>query len=215
MLLATSNRGISWPRLSERDVVDLLLFLSKTPNSKLADATFSVGDPGLGRVVFDRSCSNCHSFGPERSKVDLQTRTAPTSMTDYIAAMWNHAPAMRARGGSTVKLENGDMSNLIAFLFSQRFFFEAGDIKRGQRVYESENCMTCHEVKRQETRAPDLTKATEAYSPITLTASAWSHGPEMLRNMKQQKMAWPEFEKTEMADLIAFLNSRIIKQIAR
>ena len=135
-------------------------------------------------------------------------------MTDYIADMWNHAPAMRARGGSTVKLESGDMSNLIAYLFTQRFFFEAGDIKRGQKVYESKNCITCHDIRRQEMKAPDLTKATDAFSPITLTASAWSHGPEMLRTMKQQKMSWPEFEKSEMTDLIAYLNSRVLKQIA-
>ena len=214
MLAATTNRGIAWPRLSERDVVDLLLFLSKVPETVAPEIAFNVGDPGLGQVVFDRTCVSCHSFGPDRSKVDLLAQTPPTSMTDYIAAMWNHAPAMRARGGTTVMLADGDMRNVIAFLFSQRYFFEAGNVKRGQKVYESKNCITCHEMKRLETKAPDLTHATEAYSPITLTASAWRHGPEMLRVMKQQKIEWPEFEKTEMADLIAYLNSRILKQLA-
>jgi len=215
MLSATANRGIAWPKLSERDIVDLLLYVSKTPDSMPAEIAFNVGDPGLGQAVFDRTCVTCHSFGPEKSKVDLLRQSSPTSITDYIAEMWNHAPEMRARGGNTVRLEEGDMRNLIAYLFAQRFFAETGNVKRGQKVYESKNCATCHELQRQTKNAPDLTRATDAYSPITLTASAWRHGPEMLRAMKQEKLAWPEFEKSEMADLIAYLNSRIIRQIAQ
>jgi hypothetical protein len=36
----------------------------------------------------------------------------------------------------------------------------------------------------------------------------------MLKAMKQQNIEWPEFEKSEMTDLIAWLNSRIITRIA-
>jgi hypothetical protein len=32
--------------------------------------------------------------------------------------------------------------------------------------------------------------------------------------MKQQNIEWPEFEKSEMTDLIAWLNSRIVTRIA-
>ena len=94
-------------------------------------------------------------------------------------------------------------------------FAETGNVKRGQKVYESKKCVTCHETQRQAKSAPDLTRVTDAYSPITLTASAWRHGPAMLRAMKQENIAWPEFEKSEMADLISYLNSRIVRQIAK
>ncbi|HET9131851.1 MAG TPA: c-type cytochrome, partial [Terriglobia bacterium] len=79
---------------------------------------------------------------------------------------------------------------------------------------ENKGCANCHEQRRSQTGAPDLTKASEAYSPITLTASVWRHGPGMLNAMKQEKIAWPEFENSEMTDLIAWLNSRVITQIA-
>jgi hypothetical protein len=36
----------------------------------------------------------------------------------------------------------------------------------------------------------------------------------MLKAMKQQNIEWPVFEKSEMTDLIAWLNSRIITKIA-
>jgi cytochrome c2 len=214
MISATANRGIAWPRLSERDVVDLVTFLSKLPDAVPQQSAFAVGEPGLGRNVFDRACSSCHSFGPERSKIDLSTKSAPSSVTDYIADMWNHAPDMRSKGGQTEKLAPGEMQNLIAFLFAQRYFFDEGDVTRGRKVFDSKGCANCHEMRRNETGAPDLTRASEVYSPITLTASVWRHGPEMLKAMKEQKIAWPEFEKTEMADLIAWLNSRIVTRIS-
>jgi hypothetical protein len=69
-------------------------------------------------------------------------------------------------------------------------------------------------MRRTQTGAQDLTQSTEAFSPITLTASVWRHGPAMLKTMKQQNIEWPVFEKSEMTDLIAWLNSRIITKIA-
>jgi cytochrome c2 len=214
MLSATANRGISWPRLTERDIVDLVTFLSKLPENEPQEFAFAVGEPGLGRNTFERACTSCHSFGPEKSKIDLSSKSAPSSVTDYIAQMWNHAPDMRSRGGQTVKLESGEMRNLIAFLFAQRFFFEKGDATKGRKVFDNKGCANCHELRRNQTGAPDLTRASEAYSPITLTAAVWRHGPTMLNAMKQEKIAWPEFESSEMTDLIAWLNSRLPIQIA-
>ena len=214
MLSATTNRGISWPDLSERDVVDLVTFLSNLPDTEPQHYAFAVGEPGLGRNVFDRTCVSCHSFGAEKNKINLLTKSAPSSVTDYIADMWNHAPEMRSKGGHTEKLAPGDMRNLIAYLFAQRFFFDPGDANKGKKVYDAKSCANCHELRRSQTGATDLTLATEAYSPITLTASLWKHGPAMLKTMKQQNIEWPQFEKSEMTDLIAWLNSRIVKQIA-
>jgi cytochrome c2 len=214
MLSATTNRGINWPRLSERDVVDLVTFLSNLPDTESQEFAFAVGEPGLGRNTFERACTACHSFGAEKSKIDLLSKSAPTSVTDYIARMWNHAPDMRNRGGQTEKLAPGEMRNLIAYLFAQRFFFEKGDATKGRKVFENKGCANCHEMRRSQTGAPDLTRASEAYSPITLTAAVWRHGPGMLNAMKQEKIAWPEFENSEMTDLIAWLNSRLVTQIA-
>ena len=212
---AMANRGLRWPKLSDQDVVDLVTFLSTRAGTQPETYALSIGEPDLGRAVFENSCTDCHSLGRrEQSKVDLLSRSAPSSVTGYIAAMWNHAPAMKRRGGSTPKLATGEMANLIAFLFSQRYFFEAGDSERGKRVYENKSCATCHELRRNQTGAPDLTKKLEAYSPILLTSAAWGHGSSMLQTMRQQGIEWPEFKGREMADLIAFLNSRLLVQVA-
>ena len=106
------------------------------------------------------------------------------------------------------------MPDLIAFLFSQRYFLERGNAARGRRTYEEKSCAKCHESRSPETGAPDLSQATEVYSPITLTSAVWRHGPSMMDRMKRQKIEWPEFEGSEMADLIAYLNSKLVLRLA-
>jgi mono/diheme cytochrome c family protein len=213
---ATTNRGITWPKLSEQDVVDLLMFLSRLPETQTQLPGFNVGEPELGRVVFERSCESCHTFGgADRSRVDLLGRPAPSSITGYIAAMWNHAPQMRRSGGATAQLNTGEMPDLIAFLFLQRYFQDRGNASKGRRLYEDKGCMQCHETRRREIGAPDLSQATEVYSPITLSSAAWKHGPSMMEKMRQQKIAWPEFNGSEMTDLITYLNSQLVPRVAR
>ncbi len=36
----------------------------------------------------------------------------------------------------------------------------------------------------------------------------WRHGPRMLDQMKTKGLAWPRFDGAQMADLIAYLNSK-------
>jgi hypothetical protein len=128
--------------------------------------------------------------------------------------MWNHAPDMRRRGGTISRLNDREMPDLVAYLFSQRYFQRQGDPSKGRRLYEEKGCAQCHERRRGEVRAPDLSESTEVYSPITLSAAAWSHGPSMAERMRQQNIAWPVFKDSEMIDLMTFLNTRLVRRIA-
>ncbi|HEX5000814.1 MAG TPA: c-type cytochrome [Terriglobia bacterium] len=217
MTQAAAAKNRAWPTLSNQNVADLMIYFRSLPELREKSNSFSLGEPELGRVTFERVCESCHSFGPSRAgkKVDLLARSAPDTVTGYVAAMWNHAPRMKARAdGPLPRLEPDEMPNLVAFLFSQSYFFERGDVKRGQRVYERENCARCHEQRRGETGAPDLTQPAEAYSPITLTASVWRHAPSMFEATRRSGVPWPMFEGSDMVDVIAYLNSRVVTRIA-
>ncbi len=215
MSSAILGKKFAWPKLSSEDVADLMIYLRSLPALRRKSATLALGEPELGRIVFERSCESCHSFGPGLGKtIDLLRRRAPHTVTGYIAAMWNHAPIMRA-GGQFPTLEPEEMPNLVAFLFSQSYFFERGNAARGRSIFENKSCAGCHEQRRIQTKAPDLSQSTELYSPITLTSAVWRHGPEMFDFMKRNGIAWPRFQGTEMADVIAYLNSRVIVRIAR
>ena len=216
MSAASARKGLRLPMLSSQDVADLLMYFRSIPALRSKSSTFAAGEPEQGLLVFERSCESCHSFGAGPAKtVDLLARQAPSTITGYIAKMWNHAPLMRGPSGERPpKLDPGEMSNLVAFLFSQSYFFQRGNDIRGRQVFQAKNCNRCHEQRSKETGAPDLTQPFEAYSPITLTSAAWNHGPAMFQTMRQQGLAWPEFHGSEMADLIAYLNSRLRTRVA-
>lgn len=213
----TSNRGLPWPRMSESEISDLMAFLSSRDQGETpAEQSFAIGEPEAGEGLFDKSCGGCHSFGDAgKQKIDLLKRSGPASLAGYIAAMWNHAPAMRRRSDSLLELRPGQMSDLIAYLFTRRYFSAPGDADKGRRAFESLRCATCHESRRGDTGAPDLSKFGQQFSPITLSAAAWLHGPGMTRAMVEQRLSWPAFKGSDMADLIAYLNKQLIPRVAK
>jgi cytochrome c2 len=211
---ATALRGIRWPELSPRDAADLMTFLSSLPGTPSEGPAFTIGEPLDGKPVFERSCGSCHSLGStERGKVDLLRRSRKTSLAGYIAAMWNHAPEMRRRGGAVPKLAAGEMDDVIGYLFLQQYFYAGGDAARGRRVYEAKGCAGCHEGTR-ETGAPDLTRTALGYTPISMAASVWGHGPAMAATLTRQGRNWPQMQESEMTDLLAYLNSLLRPQVA-
>ena len=212
------SNGLAWPQFSTTDMLDLLAYLRAVAGSSSPAITFQPGDSEFGRVVFESNCESCHSFGGHTAqpKIDLARRPAPDLLTGYVTAMWNHAPAMHQRAGKDFPiLGPGDMANLVAYLFAQRYFYDQGDAKRGAGVFESKNCIVCHQLRRQQTGAPDLASATERYSPITVAALVWRHGPAMNRLMQEQGLPWPQFSGREMSDLIAFLNDRLVMRMGK
>ncbi len=211
MDVTMAKSGLSWPQMSSQEMIDLLIYIRNLPAARSQAASFQPGEPDLGRAVYERRCESCHTFGSKQAKkVDLLESTAPRSLTDYVAAMWNHAPMLRRLSGREFPaLAPGDMKNLVAYLFAQRYFLERGNASRGQVVYTEKKCAWCHEERRSITRAPDLTRAAEQFSPVTMAAAVWRHGPPMLDEMKKQGFAWPEFHGSEVTNLIAYLNSRL------
>ena len=212
-----SQTGIGWPKFSTGDMVDLFAYLRALPEAASQSAIFQPGDPEQGRITFERRCESCHSFGSRTAerKIDLLKMPGPDLLTGYVAAMWNHATLMLSRAGSEFPiLGPGEMSNLVAYLFAQRYFNEEGSPERGALVFESKNCVVCHELRRRQTGAPDLRLSTERYSPITISAAVWQHGRAMLKATERENLSWPEFKASEMSDLIAYLNSRLISRIA-
>jgi cytochrome c2 len=211
-----SGNGLRWPEFSTQEMVDMLAYLRSVSRST-SQPVFQPGNPELGRVTFENACESCHSFGSRtaKPKIDLLKRPAPELMTGYVTAMWNHAPLMQQRAGQAFPiLGPGDMANLVAYLFTRRYFDQEGNPGRGARVFESKGCASCHDRGRHETGAPDLTASTERYSPVTVAASLFRHGPSMLETMRSRNVKWPQFTMAEMQDLIGFLNSRLVRLAA-
>jgi mono/diheme cytochrome c family protein len=103
------------------------------------------------------------------------------------------------------QLSQEEMRQLVSYIWAKQYFRGDGNADRGKRVFTDKNCATCH--NDPSSGAPKLAKGKDAYSDITMVAALWGHGPRMLEMMRQKKLEWPRFTATQMADLIAYLNS--------
>ncbi len=205
MLEEAGANPTRWPELSAQDLSDVLVYLRNLPSPPSRLAVFRIGAGDDGAAVFNsKGCSGCHP-----SSSALASRIKGRTLTDIAAAMWNHAPKMAAAGAQPVKLEAGEMRELLSYLWAEQFFQDPGNPAAGRRVFTAKRCATCHEDA--STGAPRLTGAGRSFSAAAMVSALWHHGPRMLDQMQAKGISWPRFERAQMSDLIAFLNSEQAK----
>jgi cytochrome c2 len=193
------KRGISWPRLSSQELDDLLVYLQNLPQTRSEKLTFTMpsGEEGAG-LFKDKGCVNCH-----KGALALESRLRDRTLTDVASAMWNHNPEMQK---PHPQLTPDEMRQLLVYIWAKQFFQTRGDAASGRKVFETRACVSCHDDP--SSGAPTLGKPSEPYSASTMVSVLWRHGPTMLEKMKERHVPWPQLTQTDMANLIAYLNSK-------
>lgn len=163
-------------------------------------------------VYVKKGCGKCHSLRGFGGKVgpDLGRSAGLRSFFEIGAAMWNHLPRMGARmreaGVDRPTLTPRELSDLIAFLFTAKYYDEQGDPKAGEKLFAAKGCVQCHEVGGAGGRVgPRLDPLKRANSPVLVAAAMWNHGPQMAETMKAGGIPRPAFTDKEMVDLIAYV----------
>jgi cytochrome c553 len=165
------------------------------------------------RLFVDKRCAGCHQPGnkPPDAPPDLAERQAQRSLTDFAAAMWNKTPtmtaAMQAKGVAIPTLSAEEMSDIVAYLYSVRYFKQAGDPRRGVILSANKGCFECHALfgERGKT-AVDLATVTGIDTPAGVMAALWRHTIiDDARPLKERR--WPTFRGEDMADLVAYLRT--------
>ncbi len=205
-----AQRGLSWPQLQGSDMADLIAYVNSSAPRSGPRAALKQADPESGRQIFlKKRCDGCHAVrgaGAARAP-DLGARSLPRTLGQFAATMWNHAPAMwssmRSQGITRPQFSNQEMADLIAYLFTQRYFEASGSSARGQRLFEEKGCMGCHG---KGGPAPALARWSGAASPVAIAATLWNHGPLMFASMQQRQISWPRFGPGEIVDLMEYLN---------
>jgi cytochrome c2 len=192
MTVALEKKKIKWPSLSSQELTDIVVYAQNLPQGKRMPPQFSPASPESGEKLFElKGCSECH-----RGSLALTNRFGARTLTDFAAAMWNHAPQM-------VQLPPGlsgdEMRRIVGYLWSIQFFDDRGSATRGKVVFEKKHCSSCHG---QTVRRPTVVR------PFSMVAALWQHGPSMLQEMKRKGVAWPRFNGSEMSDVLAYLNSQ-------
>jgi mono/diheme cytochrome c family protein len=121
--------------------------------------------------------------------------------------MWNH-PSRASQNPAPLTYE--EMRRLVGYLVSTQFYEERGDLRQGKKVFAGKRCGVCHDDPSSD--APARAAMAGRMTSFDMVAALWKHGPVMLDRMRLQKISWPRFTGSEMADLAAYLHGFALKQ---
>lgn len=176
------------------------------------------GDSQRGHDVFrSKGCGSCHSLKgePRRTGPVIGGRAnGPLTAADITAQLWNHAPtmwrAMETSGFETAPFTTSEMSDAFAFFYYAGVLDPTGNAERGAALFDAMGCATCHATTATEPEklGPGVQYWTAHTSPARLAQAMWNHAAGMGSRMRKVGIVWPQFEGTDIADIVAFAGQR-------
>ena len=110
------ERGLSFPRMNEREMADLLAYVY------FAQVMGNGGDARKGaQLIAEKSCTKCHACGGDGPRIgpDLAKSDAVRSPIRWVAAIWNHGPRMQERMREAQlawpRFEDDEMRDLVEY----------------------------------------------------------------------------------------------------
>jgi mono/diheme cytochrome c family protein len=214
MIATLRRQGRQWPTFTEAELADIIRYIYYV---KLFDEP---GDPDLGEQWFrEKRCVECHAVGGVGGHVgpalDPYARyIAPIMLAE---GMWNHGPAMQhqqtVRGVPIPTFVGREMADIQAYLRRASSLRDRGVVflqppnpANGERLFTAKGCVRCHGAAgRGTTYGPDLRTATLRLRVSEIAGVLWDHSFQMSAAMEARGFSFPQFQGTEMADVIAFL----------
>jgi mono/diheme cytochrome c family protein len=216
MTTAMTSRGIARPTFEGSQLLDLIAYVkSASPRPKPMGLYVLPGSASNGRVLFaDKRCVVCHALirrGDEEAP-DLVEGQAQRSLTQFASAMWNKAPvmlrAMKARQITQPTLRPDEMADIVAYLYSVRYFRQSGRPRDGVLLAVNKGCLDCHGLYGEKGKtASDLDQARGVDTPAGALAALWNHSFIDDPRPERERRPWPTFQADEIADLMAYLRS--------
>jgi mono/diheme cytochrome c family protein len=187
------KKGGKLPTLTAGEMNDLLVYLRALPQARDNKPVFQPASAETGETLFQvKGCAGCHTGART-----LEKRVAFRTVSDFSAAMWNHAGLMKQSG----ELNPEEMKRLVGYVWSLQFAATSGNTARGAKVFATKNCAGCH------TSGPGPKIAGAVPDAYTLIGSLTQHAPGMIEKMDASKKSWPSIKDTEMEDLLAYLKA--------
>lgn len=208
--------NMPWPEFQDTEMNDLLAYVREERAGPRHESELLPADPRRGWEVFrQKGCIQCHAVGGEGGTAapDLAAgRALPATLTQVAGRMWNHSPqmwrAMQAKGIERPTFNEKEMADLIAFLYSVRYFDLPGSPLVGEQVFAERHCSRCHGADaRGGEIGPGLRGRGRFFTQVTLARALWSHGPRMFRRAQELGLGWPLLKENDLGHLLAFLNS--------
>jgi cytochrome c2 len=205
---------IERPKFNDNEIVDLASGIqSYMKTNKMPVSSHDLGDPVAGRILAGKKgCLRCHSIrgnggnlGPDFNDVNLNY-----SVTQIAGKMWNHADKMweimKREGISFPVFEEGEMADIIAYLYGLKLEDAPGNVENGKRIVIDRGCLSCHTLQGKGANVSvDLASISDLNSPLAMICAMWNHSPAMQKRLLEKNLEWPEFTGVNMADLYAYL----------
>ncbi len=216
MSVSFEDAELSWPELSQTEVVELTSFLY------FIEYLGHPGDATAGRAQFQaKGCHECHELSGFGSRPglgpDLAGLESFASPLFVAQAIWNHGPEMfdtiRTAGMVIPSFGEGDLADLSAYFRqataagpAERALVAPGNPNHGRDLFQSRGCALCHGKNATGgSEGPDLTRSDLHRSAETIAGMMWNHASVMSDMMRSRGVEWPRFSTAELTDLIAFL----------
>lgn len=195
MRATMEQKGMKLPELTAVEMNDIAVYLQNLPQTRNQKPEFAPASPATGEMLFQaKGCSGCHTGANS-----LEKKGSMRTASEFAAAMWNHSSKMKQQS----ELRPEEMKRLVGYIWALQFTNDNGVASRGQKVFESKSCGTCHD----QGQAPKLQLGDSANS-YEMIHVLWVHGPTMQKEMQGKGIKWPRFENTDMSDLLAYLKTR-------
>lgn len=209
---------IARPRLEGDDVGHLVALIRGESRAAAQQelAYAQTGSPQAGKTLFsDKGCIKCHAIAGTGGTIapDLGKPRPRPFAAQMAGALWNHGPSMWAKmkelGVPFPKINDREMSDLLAYLYFVQYVGGPGDATRGSDLFREKSCFSCHAAGSEGPKVgPDLAASNAVRSPLRWAAAMWNHAPAMVEKVHETHSPWPRFEDDEMRDLVEFLRSR-------
>jgi cytochrome c2 len=82
-----------------------------------------------------------------------------------------------------------------------------GDTARGAAVFVAKRCARCHRPSGETGAGPALDELRRAQGAFELAGRLWNHAPAMFTSLTGEGLEWPEIDREEMGDVMAYLHA--------
>jgi mono/diheme cytochrome c family protein len=212
MIETVRSRGYEWPAFTEEELADIISYIYYV---KLFDPP---GDAASGERWFrEKRCIDCHSVGTSDDRLPLDDYAPYIAPISLAQGMWNHGPGMQAQLAEMgismpifVAREVADIQAYVRQSSSLRNrkveLLQPPNPNKGRQLFAAKRCTACHGAAGEGTAfGPELRTATRQLTVSEIAGRLWNHSALMLQAMRARGVSFPDFEGSEMADLIAFL----------
>jgi len=192
---ALAKKHMNWVTVTGQDLLDVSAYLASLPVAHEFQPEFSLPAPAAGKPLFEARCAVCH-----QGTLSLERRLSNLTLTEVAADMWNHAPRMM----NGPILSPSEMRKVVAYVWERQYMGRTGDVAEGRELYVAKRCASCHEGA----GAVAIARGERVFTPLKMVSAVWVHGPSMLKKVEGEGHKWPVLSPEEVADLVAYLNTR-------